>query len=137
VGLEEATALRERNRMTRRSGQSLERRTFRSEQTMAHQNEGLSNRSHLGIGGEGVPPRVDSPDYGVLDGDYAGVGVALLNGAHRASECRNGDLLHRMSPYLGDRAFSVRAAISLECDAHRQISRRRLTRDMRSRTISV
>jgi len=104
---------------------------------MAHQNERLSNRSHLGIGGEGMPPRINSPHYGVLDGDHAGVGVALLNGPHRARECGNRDLLHWVPPYLGDRAFGVRAPVSLKCNANRQISRGCVTRGMRSRTIPV
>ena len=94
---------------------------------MAHQNERLANRSHLGIRGESLPPCINSPYYGVLDGDHAGVGVALLDGADRTRECGNGDLLHCVPPYLRDRTLGVCSAISLKCDAHRQIWRGCLT----------
>src|ERR1700674_163101 len=137
VGFEEATALRERDRMACRSSQTFECRAFGSEQTMADRNERLADGSHVGIGGQSVPPSVDSPYYGILEGEHARIGVALLNGAHRSGERGNRDLFHPMSPYLRDRSLGVRAAIALKRDAHRQIARARLSRCMRSGTIPV
>jgi len=137
VGLEKAIALGERDWMARGHAQSLERRTFGSEETVTHWNERFANRPQIRIGGESLPPRLHSPNGGVLDGNHAGVDFAFVHGAHGAGECRNGYLFDRMPPYLRDRALGVGTPIALESNAHREIARLALTRRVRSRTVPV
>ena len=75
------------------------------------------------MGGQCLPPSLDSADDRVLDRDHAGIGVAVLDGAHGSAESRHRDLLDRMSPDLRDRRFGVRAAVALKSDAQRQLAR--------------
>src|SRR5712671_5812698 len=69
-----------------------------------------------------LPPRLDPADDRILDRDHARVGLSFLDRAYGAAECRYRNLIDRMAPDLRDRAFGVRAAVALKCDAHRQVA---------------
>src|SRR6266480_7542164 len=62
VSLEEATALRQSDRMTRRAAQSVKRCSLRSEQTVTHRHERLANSAHSRITRERLPSGLDSAD---------------------------------------------------------------------------
>ena len=118
--------------MTRRSTQTLQCCSAWCQQTVTHRHQCLGHRLQVGKRSESLPPGLHPADDRVLDRNDAGVGLSIFYSANSASECRNGNLLDRMSPYLRDRALCVRAAVALKCDAHQRV-RAPATRSIRFR----
>jgi hypothetical protein len=104
---------------------------------VTHRNERLIEGSQVRIGGESLPPSFDPPDNGVLDGDYAGLGLAVMNSSHSPREGRNRYVFDRMPPDLRYRALGICPAIALIRYAHLGLGRLRVSIYIRPDTISA
>src|SRR5437868_7607490 len=91
---------------------------------MSDRNASLGDGMQLRIRGQRLPAGVNSTDDRILDRNHARIGIAIVDGAHRTGESRDGNVLDGMSPDLLDGALGVSSTIALKGDAQRQLARR-------------